>query len=192
MGYILWLLIPSCQWRYRLWFRNMWCVQHPLTIKCTRVKWNVTHNMRALRWQNPGALQIIADKALVTLIEIGMLTAAEKVSYQLDTFVGKKLLSAERRVVFRAELPQNKWLANASIFQVQPPSSMIGKVNITCCTPVLVEEDRELRSRSNGIFTTYLLLRSLVPIAWIQARVHQPNMHNCCRWLWWWRTGGSF
>ena len=54
MGNILWLLIPSCQWIYnRLWSRNTWWIQHPLTTKRLRVELNVTDTMivRALYWQ---------------------------------------------------------------------------------------------------------------------------------------------
>ena len=41
--------------------------------------------------------------------------------------------------------------------------------------PVLVEVDRELHSRSKAYLLTHLLLTSLVPIAWMQTWVSQPN-----------------
>ena len=37
MGHVLWLSIPSCQWSYNHWSRNMWWTQNPLTIKRPRV-----------------------------------------------------------------------------------------------------------------------------------------------------------
>ena len=78
----------------------------------------------------------------------------------------KKLLPVEeRRVFFRAELPQNKYLTSAPLIQVRLPDSSIGKERVTCCAPVLVEVDRELRSGSKAYLPTYLLLTSFVPIA---------------------------
>ena len=50
-----------------------------------------------------------------------------------------------------------------------------GKEHVTCCAPVLVEVERELHPRSKAYLPTHLLLTSLVPIAWTQTWVSQPN-----------------
>ena len=102
-------------------------------------------------------------------ISIDLLTAEEKVSDQLDTFVDKK------RAVFRDELPQNKFLTYAFLIQVQLPDRRVGKEHVTCCAPGLVEVDRELHSGSEAYLLTHLLLTSLVPMAWMQAWVSQPK-----------------
>ena len=79
----------------------------------------------------------------------------------------------EKRVVFRAELPQNKYLTYASLIQWQLPDLRIGEEHVTCCAPVLVEIDKELRSRSEAYLLTHLLLTTPVPIARMQAWVTQ-------------------
>ena len=81
----------------------------------------------------------------------------------------------EKRTVFRAELPQNRYLTYASLVQVQLPDSRIGKQHVTCCAPVLVEVDRELGSRSKAYSMTHLLLTPPVPVAWMQAWVSQSK-----------------
>ena len=97
----------------------------------------------------------------------------------------------EKRAVFRAELSQNKYLIYASLIQVQLPDPRIGKENVTCCAPVLVELDRELRSRSEAYLLTHLLLTSL-QLPGCRPGYFSQNMHSYCRWLWWRRTSGSF
>ena len=73
-----------------------------------------------------------------------------------------------------AYLPQKKYLTYASLIQVQLPDPRIGKEHVTCA-PVLVEVDKELRSRSEAYLLTHLLQTSLVSIAWVQAWVSQPK-----------------
>ena len=98
----------------------------------------------------------------------------------------------EKSAIFRAELPQNKYLTYASLIQVQLPDSMIGKEHVTCCAPVLAEVDTELHSRSTACLLTHLILTSLLPVTSMQAWMSQPNMYSYRRWLWWWRKSGGF
>ena len=93
------------------------------------------------------------------------------------TFCGQEVIASKReeRVVFKAKLPQNRYFTYVFLFQVQLPDSRIGKEHVTCCDPGLVEADRELRSRSKAYLLAHLLLKSLVPAAWMQAWVSQPK-----------------
>ena len=81
----------------------------------------------------------------------------------------------EKRAVFRAGSPQNKYLTYEFFMQVQLPDPRMGKEHVTWCALVLVEVDTELRSRSEAYLLTHLLLTSLVPMAWMQAWVSQPK-----------------
>ena len=56
---------------------------------------------------------------------------------------------------------KNKHLTYASLIQMRLIDSKIGKEHFTCCTPVLVEIDIELRSRSKA----YLLIYSLLGVS---------------------------
>ena len=58
---------------------------------------------------------------------------------------------------------------------MQLPNSRIGKEDITCYTPVFVEEDAEFRCRSKAYLVICSLLTSCVLIAWMQAWVSQPK-----------------
>ena len=109
---------------------------------------------------HPQTLQTIADKDLVT-----------------QAIVNNKLLPVkEKRGPFSgAELPQNRYLTHASLIQMQLSDSRPGKEHVTYCAPVLEEVDRELHSRPKSYLLTHLLLISLVPIAWMQTWVYQPN-----------------
>ena len=67
------------------------------------------------------------------------------------------------------------------------PDSRIGKEHFTFCTPVLIEVDTELCSRSMA----YLLIHSLLTLYQLPGcspGCLSQNMHSYCRWLWWWRT----
>ena len=65
--------------------------------------------------------------------------------------------------------------------QVQLPDSRIEKTNITCCAPVGVEVDRELRTRSVAYLLTYLLLIFFLPIDWLHAWVPWPKHTQRCK-----------
>ena len=90
-------------------------------------------------------------------------------------------IQRERKAVFRAELPQSKYLTYASLIQIQLPDSRIWKWLVTCCASALIELDRELRSRSEAYLLTHLLQTSLLPVVWMQTWVSQPKQAQLSR-----------
>ena len=158
MGHVLWLSIPSCQWSYdHIWSPNMWWIQHSLTTKRLMVEWNVTHimRMRALNlqfcWDLVHSKQTTNSHYRLLWTTSWSHKQMKLISWQLIEIIraigyvcGQEVVASQRekRAVFGAELPHNKYLTHASLIQMQLPDSRTGKEHITYFAPVLLEVDR--------------------------------------------------
>ena len=191
MGHIFWLLILSCQWSYdRPWYWNIWWIKHPLTTKRLRVELNLKHNMRVRALYCQFCWDSVPSK-LTTHRHYRLLRTrswshriSKLICWQLREKCKVKWICLWTKSCYQLVEERRAPLSELSCLKIDiwlmyPWSKCtcprIGKEYITCCAPVLVEVDRELRSRSKAYLLTHLILTYLVPVAWIQTWVSQPN-----------------
>ena len=136
MGHILWLSIPSCQWRYNgLCSWTIWWLQHLLTTKRLSVELNARALYLQFSWELVPSKLTPTDTTDYCRQGFGhtgnrncSVDSRRKSIWSTGYVCGVAVASRrENRAVFGAELSQNKYLTYAPLIQVQLPDSRIGE-----------------------------------------------------------------